>query len=140
MAGIVIPMFAIDTLQFSERLIKEGMKPKLAKVLVEEFKEIGEQSIGGLATKADLSVIKADLLVVKADLLATKADLSVIKADLSVVKADLLATKADLKSDIALLRHEIKIAMLTTIISIGIMIVTAVGIVSWLSKAVSGGL
>lgn len=45
-----------------------------------------------------------------------------------------LATKNDLISEIALVRAEIKNAMLTTIISIGGIVVTAIGFVSWLFK------
>ena len=63
MAGIAFNMFTIDTLQFSERLIKEGMEPKLAKVLVEEFKEIGQQSLDVLATKADIKDVRKDLQI-----------------------------------------------------------------------------
>lgn len=49
-------------------------------------------------------------------------------------KHDLLIVKNELKAEINLVRAEIKNAMLTTIISIGGIVVTAIGFVSWLFK------
>lgn len=52
-------------------------------------------------------------------------------------KQDLLVTKKELMSEISLVRVEIKNAMLTTIISIGGIVVAGITIVTWLSKVVN---
>jgi hypothetical protein len=70
-------MFTIDTLLFSKKLEKAGMKKETAEVLAEEIKEIQSRSSGAMATKGDLAHLESSM------------------------------------------RHEIKIAMLTTIISLG---------------------
>jgi len=74
------PMFTIDTLAFSKKLEKAGVKKETAEALAEQLKEIQMQASDALATKADIS---------------------------------------KLDNSISTLKQEIKIAMLTTIISLG---------------------
>ena len=73
------PMFTIDTLLFSKKLEKAGMKKEAAETLAEELREMQLKSSESAATKGDLVNLAKDL------------------------------------------RNEIRIAMLTTIISLGAM-------------------
>ena len=122
MAGIAFNMFAIDTLQFSERLIKEGMEPKLAKVLVEEVKEIGDQFVDGLATKADLQDIKMKL------------------KNLEMV---LKNVEMELRGEIRDVRKDLQISIQNLLIKLDILIIGAsfavAGFIAWyLDKIISG--
>ncbi len=60
-----VPMFTIDTLLFSKKLEKSGMKKETAEVLAEEIKEIQMQSQGALATKSDILILKSEISELK---------------------------------------------------------------------------
>jgi predicted nuclease with TOPRIM domain len=54
-------LFAIDTLQFSKRLQKAGLKIEIAEEIAEAIKDSQTQTIEGLATKLDLRELRQDL-------------------------------------------------------------------------------
>lgn len=56
-----MPLYTLDTLQFSKRLIKAGLKKEIAEELSEAIKDNNSQSIKGLATKADIREIKQEI-------------------------------------------------------------------------------
>lgn len=69
-------LFTIDTLQFSKRLQKAGLDQKIAEELSEAIKDTQTQSVNGLATKHDISLMRKDFEVLekKFDLLEKKVD------------------------------------------------------------------
>lgn len=63
-----IHMFSIDTLAFSRRLEKAGMKKETAEALAEEIKEIQIQSSEALATKVDISRLENEIKLIKKEI------------------------------------------------------------------------
>lgn len=77
----------IDTLQFSNRMQKAGMKRETAEELAEAIKETQLQSANYLATSSDIIGVKNDIIAVKSDLIAVKNEL---KKDMELMKKDII--------------------------------------------------
>jgi hypothetical protein len=56
-------LFAIDTLQFSNRMQKAGLEKKVADELAEAIKETQSQSLENVTTKQDLKILENDILL-----------------------------------------------------------------------------
>jgi hypothetical protein len=56
-----MPLFTLDTLQFSKRLTKAGLKKEIAEELSAAFKENQTESLENLATKQDLREVKLEI-------------------------------------------------------------------------------
>ena len=68
MAGIAMPLFTIDTLQFSKRMQRAGLQQSIADELAESLKENCSASIDGLATKEDIHLLKTDISSLRSDM------------------------------------------------------------------------
>lgn len=58
-----VPMFTIDTLLFSRKLEKAGLKKEVAETLVEELKEIQSRSSESTATKGDIAMLRSEIKI-----------------------------------------------------------------------------
>jgi hypothetical protein len=56
-------LFSIDTLQFSNRMQKAGLKKETADELAEAIKETQSQSLENVATKQDIQILESDILL-----------------------------------------------------------------------------
>ncbi len=65
MTAQTMRLFSIDTLQFSKRLQKAGLEKRISEELAEAIKESQNQSIEGLATKADLELVRKDIKILE---------------------------------------------------------------------------
>lgn len=61
MTTATMPLFTIDTLQFSKRLHKAGLEIKVAEEIAEAIKDTHTQSLEGLATKHDILLVRKDI-------------------------------------------------------------------------------
>jgi hypothetical protein len=58
---ITMPLFTIDTLQFSQRMQKAGLQKKAADELAEVIKETQTQSFNQVASTHDVMALKKDI-------------------------------------------------------------------------------
>lgn len=57
MTAITMPLFSIDTLQFSKRMQRAGLQQQVAEELAKSLKESCSYSTEGLATKEDIKFL-----------------------------------------------------------------------------------
>jgi len=84
MTTTTMPLFAIDTLQFSKRLHKAGLDQKVAEELAEAMKDAHVQSLEGLATKNDIFLVRKDIDLVRKDIDLVRKDFETFGYKLSV--------------------------------------------------------
>ena len=133
-------IYNIDTLQFSKRMQKVGLKPEVADELAEALQEVNLQSIENLTTKADLSIatteLRSEIKTVKPDLKAEiqevrnelKAEIQEVriqlKAEIQEVRTELKAVESDLRTAIELSKKDV-IIKLGSLMAIGVTILAA---------------
>ncbi len=110
-------MYAIDTLQYSKRLIAVGFTSEQAEAQAECLRDIfSEELKTTVCTKQDLQEVKSDLEGkindVKNDLQEVKSDLegkiNDVKNDLQEVKSDLEGKINDVKTDLQEVKSDLE--------------------------------
>lgn len=94
MTTTTMPLFSLDTLQFSKRLQNAGLKQEIAEELAEAIKDVQTQSNEGLSTKGDILLLKKDIEVVRHEIESLKHEL-VLKMFFMIVAAVAIITWLD---------------------------------------------
>lgn len=110
-----------DTLQYSKRLQTQGFTPQQAEAQVEMIKEIIDEQV---ASQQDIKELTNDLLSSKNEL---KHDIEGVRFEL---KHDIQDVRTELKHDFESVKSEIKQSENRTVIRLGVMLVSAVGVFS----------
>ncbi len=107
-------MFAlssIDTLQFSKRMQKAGLKGEVADEIAETFKEITVQSMENISTKQDIVSLRQEM---KQDIASfrqeTKQEFALVRHEMNqefvLVRQEMKSLHQEMKQEFALVRQE----------------------------------
>ena len=128
-------MAAFDTLRAARRLRDEGgFDERQAEAMVDTFAEGMDET---LATKADLEktelVLRGEIGALRGEAKETEATL---RGEIGALRGDLEKTEAVLRGEIKDIRSEMEGMEKRIVIRLGLMLVTAVGLIVALDKLV----
>ena len=112
--------YNIDTLQFSRRMQKAGLKQEVADELAEALKEAGDKSIENLVTKDDLKIFKSEI----------KSEIGTLKSEIGTLKSEIGIIRSEIKT----LEHFIELAKKDVTIKLGSLMSLGVAILAALIK------
>jgi DNA polymerase/3'-5' exonuclease PolX len=140
----MINFYNIDTLQFSKRMQKAGLKTEVADELAEALREAQSQSTEGFATKADIELIRKESKI--EDGISTKQDLqileNVLRKDTEILgndlRKDMVNLENALRKDMKILgddlRKDMSFLKQDIIIKLGSLMAVGIGIIAILIK------